>query len=59
MAISSFQKQFTLKKKSKKTNNFVKEMSKEITSSSLDKKFNSKFTSDKETIEKIIKILNN
>ncbi|WP_314327219.1 hypothetical protein [Fusobacterium pseudoperiodonticum] len=51
MATSSFQKQFVVKKK--KINTFVKEMSKEATPK-LNEDFKSKFTSDKNIIEKII-----
>ena len=51
MATSSFQKQFVVKKKKIKT--FVREMSKEA-APKLNEDFKSKFTSDKNIIEKII-----
>lgn len=54
MATSSFQKQFAVKKK--KINDFVKEMSKEATPK-LSEDFKSKFTSDKNVVEKIVGIL--
>lgn len=54
MATSSFQKQFAVKKK--KVNDFIKEMSKEATPK-LNEDFKSKFTSDKNMVEKIIRIL--
>lgn len=54
MATSSFQKQFVIKKKN--VDNFVKEMSKKVTPK-LDKDFDSKFTSSKNIMEKITRIL--
>lgn len=54
MATSSFQKQFVIEKKS--VNKFVEEMSKEETPK-LDKDFNSKFTSSKNVMDKIARIL--